>query len=379
MVKKQANRRYLPALDALRAIAAIGIISTHVAFQTDITDPFLGAIAARMDYWVAVFFALSGYLLWGAKPSRRYYKHRFARLAPAYLVYVIIVLLFVPAARTNSPSIIIANLLMLQIYVPGALIGGLTHLWSLCVEVAFYLVLPLLYSLSRRIPGGTKTIIVVLAAISLAWPWVPEFLPINQQTLPFSYGIWFALGIAAHEYRPTHKISKTRFGLCVLLAILMAWVAGQSWYGPLGLNHPNSWQFNLRILGGLIFAASVFLPTLNVALTTDTPGRIQSWLIWAGQRGYSIFLWHLAILSFIFPLTGISLFSRSLLDSTLVLILTTAATLVVANLSYEFVELPARQWLLARSTKPQNSSAQQPHTEPKATVPAQENQSPQDQ
>ena len=63
------NRSYIPALDALRAVSALGIMTTHVAFQTG-TPGF-----DRFDYFVAVFFALSGFLLWWRYPSSVSYTH----------------------------------------------------------------------------------------------------------------------------------------------------------------------------------------------------------------------------------------------------------------------------------------------------------------
>ena len=56
---------FLPALEGLRAIACSGIIITHVAFQTGAdTGNLLNRMMARTDFFVPVFFALSGFLLW---------------------------------------------------------------------------------------------------------------------------------------------------------------------------------------------------------------------------------------------------------------------------------------------------------------------------
>ena len=46
----------------------------------------------------------------------------------------------------------LANLTLTQIYVPLTLTAGLTQMWSLSVEVTFYLVLPILALLARRLP-----------------------------------------------------------------------------------------------------------------------------------------------------------------------------------------------------------------------------------
>ena len=55
----------LPALDGLRAVAALLVVVTHAAYLTGFTvnGGLLGRLAGRGDFGVAIFFALSGFLL----------------------------------------------------------------------------------------------------------------------------------------------------------------------------------------------------------------------------------------------------------------------------------------------------------------------------
>uniref|UniRef100_UPI002454E197 acyltransferase family protein n=1 Tax=Nocardia abscessus TaxID=120957 RepID=UPI002454E197 len=58
-------RSFVPALEGMRGMAALGVLLTHVAFQTGASNtPVLGRVWGRFDMAVAVFFALSGFLLW---------------------------------------------------------------------------------------------------------------------------------------------------------------------------------------------------------------------------------------------------------------------------------------------------------------------------
>src|SRR6476646_10991046 len=55
---------FLPAVEGMRGCAAIGVVITHVAFQTGHSTGVAGRLFGRFDLAVAVFFALSGFLLW---------------------------------------------------------------------------------------------------------------------------------------------------------------------------------------------------------------------------------------------------------------------------------------------------------------------------
>ena len=129
-------------------MASMGIIGTHVAFQT---GHDVGALWERMlgrfDFFVAVFFVLSGVLLWrshrsgyGGIPRRKaladadggrkkswakYYKKRVARIMPAYWVLVLIVLIALPVGRGADLKIWLTSLTLTQVYFSGSLHGGL--------------------------------------------------------------------------------------------------------------------------------------------------------------------------------------------------------------------------------------------------------------
>ena len=160
----QRERERLAALAGLRAVAAYGIVATHVAFQTATGS----AVLERFDYFVAVFFALSAFLLARGGLREGYYSRRVARLAPAYVVCVAVVLLALPPLAGVTWGQAVANLLLVQVYVPHSLIDGLTQMWSLCIEAAFYVVLPLYLRLDGR---GRRAALAGSVALGLAWPW----------------------------------------------------------------------------------------------------------------------------------------------------------------------------------------------------------------
>ena len=129
-----------------------------------------------LRFFVAVFFALSAFLLWrrrGLHTLSGYARSRVARL-PAYYACVVAVMLLLPDAHSLSLTQLLSNLASTQIYVVDGLAPGLTHLWSLCVEFFFYLALPLLAWLLGALPRRWRVVAIVLGAvISWAWGFVP--------------------------------------------------------------------------------------------------------------------------------------------------------------------------------------------------------------
>lgn len=338
----RSQTSFIPSLEGLRAVAAFGIMLTHVAFQTGVRPD---SILARFDFFVPVFFALSAYLLWRRHRDdhrwRRYYTKRALRILPAYWATVIGVFLLLPDAFGTRPATILANLTLTQIYVPAALAPGLTHLWSLCVEVAFYLVLPLIaLALRRRTAQIRIALIIAVSLLSLGWSFLPFVMATpapglpNLQIFPISYICWFAIGMLAAELEDTARIPGPTWAYWIL-ALVVAWIAAQPWFGPLGLVHPSPWEFLRRTLAGTLFGALVFLP---VALGT-APRFLSSKLFQhLGTWSYGIFLWHVPMLSWAFPILGVPQFSGHF---GLVLLVTTGLTIPLAAASYHFIERPA--------------------------------------
>ena len=344
----------LPELDGLRAVAAYGIVATHVAFQTA-TD---SALLERFDYFVAVFFALSAFLLarGGWRPG--YYSRRVARLAPAYLVCVAVVLLALPPLAGVSWGQVAANALLVQVYVPHGLIDGLTQMWSLCIEAAFYAVLPLYLRLGTR---RRRVVLAGAVALGLAWPWAVAGLGdpavVNLQIWPPSYAPWFAVGLVLAELeRAGVRYAGPRWPF-LLLALPVAWFAGV--IGPRGLEHPSPAEFNARVLLGAVFAALVVAP---YALGQRMRGTVLSSRVMRtlGHWSYSVFLWHMAVLYFAFPVLGVPMFAGRF---ALVYLATALASTAVAYISYELVEVPGARLV-------RQATAKQPATTRKVDDPA---------
>lgn len=349
--------QHIRVLEGIRAVAALGIIVTHVSFQVGTG----WALADRFDYFVAVFFALSAFLLYRRRDHHSvatYYRNRVARLAPAYLACVAVVLLLLPEAARVTTVQVITNLTSTQLYAPNALAPGLTHLWSLCVEIAFYLVLPLIAWVirgrSRRVRVG---LIVAVAALSLGWAWLPFVRAfgetgdgVNAQIWPPAYALWFAVGMLAAEWEGRvspawQKLLRLRW-LWLGVAVGCMWLASREFFGPVGLVHPSPSEFSRRIFIGALFAACIVVPFAVAPGGTTLDRVLESQPVQAlGRWSYSIFLWHMALISVAFPLTGVGLFAGGWLNFVVIFVVTVVLTIPIAAASYVLVEEPASRWL----------------------------------
>lgn len=312
----------LPQLDGLRAVAAFGILTTHVAFQTGLSSAFV----ERFDYFVAVFFALSAFLLArGTWTKQGYYYRRLTRLAPAYFTCTAVVLVALPPLTSVTWQQVVTNIFLLQVYVPDGLIEGLTQMWSLCVEAAFYLVLPAYMALGTR---GRQIALLVAVPLGLLWPWL-----VDKQTWPPSYAPWFAVGLVLAELERLGVRWRGPRLAWLVAAAGVAYLAGA--VGPAGLTHPTPAEFNVRVILGTLFAAFVVGPYALGTADTILASRPMRTL---GRWSYSLFLWHMAVLYFAFPVLGVPWFSGYFVP---VWLFTAAASTAIAYASFELVERPA--------------------------------------
>ncbi|MGE0219095.1 MAG: acyltransferase family protein [Mycolicibacterium sp.] len=343
----------------MRACAAIGVVITHVAFQTGHSAGFTGRLWGRFDLAVAVFFALSGFLLWRghaaaarglrSRPATGHYlRSRIVRILPGYLVAVVVILTLLPDARADA-TVWLANLTLTQIYVPLTLTAGLTQMWSLSVEVSFYLALPLLALLARRLPVGARIpALLSVAAASLLWVYIP-FDPDSGHNLwnwPPAFFSWFAAGMVLAELTVmpvgwVHRLARHRV-LMAGIAVAAFTIAASPLAGREGLHPGTVAQVTLKTAMGALLAWALLAP-----LVLDRPDTAHRFLgstvmVTLGRWSYGLFVWHLAALAMVFPMIGEFAFNGHM---PLVLVLTLVFGFAIAAVSYALVESPCRNAL----------------------------------
>lgn len=138
------SRFRIPALDGLRALSILLVLAGHLlplgpkSLQLNDTAGLMG---------MALFFALSGFLivrfLAEGMPLGTFAVRRLARIIP--LAWTAMAILWL----ANGGNLL-ANLFFVSNLPPSQLMRGGAHLWSLCVEVQFYVAVALLRLVGRR-------------------------------------------------------------------------------------------------------------------------------------------------------------------------------------------------------------------------------------
>lgn len=385
--------KVFPALDSMRAVAALAVLGTHAAFWGgSYTDPIWGTALARLDVGVAVFFVLSGFLLsrpWfdrhvrGDEPpsTGRYLWKRALRLVPVYVLTVVAALTLLPGNRNASVGEWFTTLLMGNTYVSDRLPDGLTQMWSLSTEVAFYLVLPgVMWLASSRRRGGPLSwnrlgmLVLGLTALNVAWTMelagrFDSDVGMHRLWLP-SYLTWFCVGLvlAACEVHIHHAVPD-RFaavvrelgcspGLCWTAAAALFVVASTPVAGPADLTPPTlgaamSKNLLYAAVAGLVVLPGVFAPTdgrFARTLANPIPRHV-------GHLSYGVFCVHLVLLELIADWRNVSLFEGRTWE---LFGLTLLASLLVAELLYRGVERPSQRLRNLRSPRSTSAAASAP-------------------
>jgi peptidoglycan/LPS O-acetylase OafA/YrhL len=344
-------------IDGLRGLAALSVLLYHLWLYARPVPP-AGAPAAAGDWpWYSgrlgliLFFVISGYLLYApwvaaARGEREmprigaYFRRRAARILPAYYVALAGAVALVwglgstPGVRLPPADGLPLFLVFGQNLGHGTALTLDPPMWTLCVEVSFYLALPLIGLAAARLAGGRHrqlAIPVTLLAAGVAWnTWVAPvgaelaLTKLLPAMLPF-----FALGMIAAVLRQGRELGRTA---AAALGVLFA--AGLGADIAIAVFDP--------VLSPKLHdlpAATGFAALVALAGSSRSPVALaRRPLVALGTVSYGIYLWHVPL---IWWLRGEGLLP---LDPGLALLVVLPLTLLVATASWTFIERPALAW-----------------------------------
>jgi peptidoglycan/LPS O-acetylase OafA/YrhL len=350
-------RSRLRALDGLRGLACLGILVLHV-WMFDHGDAgrmpktALDYAIGELRLGVALFFVLSGFLVYrpfvaAALDGRdgpgigRYAFKRAARILPGYWAAVVGV--FVLLRAIDHPfAITAAQLPRFAFFAQNQSIATLNRLdppmWTLAVEVSFYLLVPVVGLLALRLGRGRGRQMALVAALLATgagliaaahfggWPETTTTSLVTNLSI-------FAAGMAAAAFVHGREISR-RSGYALIVAGVALVVADAVWHA-LGLT-PFVWRATLADQ-----PAAIGFALLIVGLAAS-PARVRVLevppLTTAGTLSFGIYLWHFPT---IYLLRAAGWWSPDLLVA---LASTTAISGALALFSWKVLEQPAVRW-----------------------------------
>ena len=325
------RRTRAAGLDGLRAIAALSVLALHVWLygkpQPDAPtrDSALEYAAFELRLGLVFFFVLSGYLLYRAFAAaalrrtarvdvRDYARRRFARIVPAYYLALggTIALVWgergAPGVRLPDASALPLFLVFGQNYSSETFMQLNPVVWTLGLEVAFYISLPLIgvtaYRFARGRARAQVFLLAGLAALGLAYSAVDYYAawsPIAGKAL-FAYLPHFACGMLvalwAESRRSRDAPALSPAATAALAAGGFGLAIGDGIWHALAATPAND---PLLSIVGDVPAAAGF--ALVVAAVVAGSGPAVAWtgvapLAWVGLVSYGLYLWHVPILLF---------------------------------------------------------------------------------
>ena len=356
------KRRYITGLDGIRAIAVIMVLAYHLKLAL-FKSGFLG---------VTVFFVLSGYLITGILISeveeegtidlKNFWLRRIRRLVPA-VMSMAVVIIFVSAVVnriifTKGCKDFLASVLgfnnwwqifnKVSYFEAAGVPSPFTHCWSLAIETQFYLIYPLIllgiYKLVKSREEGRAKRGLLFAGVTLLLALISVILMIvlfdpQQDASRVYYGtdtrafslLFGALLAILWDYRmvPRRLSASVNMVLgsvsfAVLLVMTIA-INGSS----------NFWYRGGQFVGTILTVLVIY--TVLGRKTWLSRFLSNPVLKWIGDRSYSIYLWHYPI---------ILLISKGIKASWWITLIEIVLSVVLAELSYRFIETPIRHGII---------------------------------
>jgi peptidoglycan/LPS O-acetylase OafA/YrhL len=349
-------------IDAMRGFAALLVAYFHSrqvewvgmqSFHRTVGRSFdLSSIAAYLTFPIAwgsagvpIFFVISGYCIHRSAALRlaknphyrldaiNFWARRFTRIYPVLFGALLLTLAldwtslhFLPVNHKIldiGPQAFLVNLFSLQ-GVAGKTYGSNGALWTLSLEVQFYVIYPLLFALRRKI--GMMPVLIVVAAVNVLSAFVLE-----RHDLQFFTSFWFSwtLGAWIAELQVKRGAGESRspwlfYALAALFTVL----------GCVAFHFGQYLAFQLWAIGFAFY----LIEALKSRRQNNTPAiRLLSRF---GDFSFSLYLIHLPICVLLSSVLFRSALQLSIWPSFGFVLV----AIPVAWVFYRCVELPAMRW-----------------------------------
>ncbi|MGD0453501.1 MAG: acyltransferase [Solirubrobacteraceae bacterium] len=385
--------RRFTAGDALRGIAALFVLVYHAAVETLIFkhsagfvigsdnasnfSPIFGRLAPEfiaMRFGIFIFFALSGYLLTRTflaaytlgtpRPAiARYARNRALRIIPAFWVVTTVFVLWNHVAGSAGIGGLLATYGFAQNYHWSAAADVMRQAWTLDIEVAFYILIPLAsltaLAAGRQMQRTPQRRLAILLSVLLA-AYILSLLakhdagnPINNNYNLGEFLFAFIPGVvlAAVEPFAAPRVRGSGHGGALAWGVLGVCIALFAVFVSLSGSERGARLVFVTLACGALLAAPLILQWRTGGCWRVLDNRAMQWL---GERSYGIYLIHLALMGHV--LRHIASGHGITVTFVLLLIIVTPVTLLAADVLWRLIERPALQrrlpWRQAEFARP---------------------------
>jgi len=332
---------YRKDIQILRGLAILFVVLFHLdisAFQSG----FLG---------VDVFFVISGYLMAVIYKNDvlMFYRRRALRILPAYYVAVTVTIVAsIIIVKPNEYNQIINQAIyadlfasnigywMQNSYFSKREFNPLLHLWSLGVEIQYYLIVPFLFYILRRhiayfyiILLGSLLLCVQIINIS---PKTSFFMmPLRVWEFLIGYGV--AAYVKDYGYALNEKIRQRISFFCLIIIFSIPLFSVKESFSFVS-GHPGLFALIITLASGIIIAFG-----MTQSFEESFPGTL---LEFVGKYSYSIYIIHypLIVLYSYQPFSGTKLAPKYFFDQTLLILFTA----ILSYGMYHYVEKKFRSY-----------------------------------
>jgi peptidoglycan/LPS O-acetylase OafA/YrhL len=346
--------RLLP-MEGLRGMAVLLVffVHAHALFGSYIaTRPNLFSISQYLggigNVGVDLFFALSGFLIYGALVHKRiaylsFLRRRAVRIYPAFLAVLscyLVISIVVPSASKlpGSPTAAMRYILENLIFLPGLwpITPIVTVAWSLSFELAFYLFVPLAVLILPHDGRSRGRRIAVIGAIWVVFSLLEAFVLHGAHIRMLSFLSGMLLQEITGNGWTGSLASRTGQWASILALVLLA---GYHFaLRPKPLDTTSTGVLSVAMLSAAVFFFSFY--------ALEYPGVLQKVCVWRPMRywgniSYSYYLMHgLTLKGVALLLIHLRPTWHPVLTYCTALILGLAATLTSAIFLYALVERP---------------------------------------
>jgi peptidoglycan/LPS O-acetylase OafA/YrhL len=375
------QRSFNPVIEGLRGYSIALVLLFHLWQITWLSINFgLFGFEVPLDMFhvtgfvgVEIFMFIGGYCLTRSVFDdgklrrgmwREFFVRRFAKIFPSYLLCIVAVMLYQVLLREGDPAdkwTFIRHLFFVHNFFvsdAGAINGVL---WSLAVEIQFYLLFPLLALWMSRF-GMKLVVAMILVGVSyrlIGMNFATNFQIHELNQLPgffdlYAFGMLMGLNDTKASKASRHSFQSIWAWAGFVGLILLIWSAYTTRYAP---GH-TIWQSYARLPMGICLCLLVSGAShAGRIFTAVFENRLVRYF---ARISYNLYLWHALILQGLlwcmYPLVGQEAMRNSKAEQVIFSIVAIIVCVLVGQILTRWVEDPARVWLNSRALRRTNDS-----------------------